>query len=404
MSARRSCRVILEHYSACPRLASRPLGLPWRRMRRSLWSARWSRRPARRPSSAATTARACSSGRTRSTPPAGCSAAASSCACSTTARRASRNAALYEQLIREEKRRPADRPVRLRGHADRGGEAERARRVMVNGAGPARAVHRRGPRYRVPERRSRMPPTAPALLEIAAEAGHPPALRPRARRRRPRARWPSGAARGRRGFTAGESRSTAPGIADFAAQVAKARAAQAEAWIAFGDVRDAAEMVKTFQRAGLRAARFSSRSGAARSEASSRWSGRTPSSAWARSSSMRASRAGQRAFAKAFAAKWIGAARACRPPRATSPARCSRRRCAAPAALDQEKLRAALAELETRHRARRVPVTPDSGAQIGGAAGGGADPQGPARRAGARRARRAALSALGERTLTSDEQ
>jgi branched-chain amino acid transport system substrate-binding protein len=50
------------------------------------------------------------------------------------------------------------------------------------------------------------------------------------------------------GFVPGEIELYRPGTLDFTVQVAKARAAQAEAWIAFGDVRDAAEMVKTFKR------------------------------------------------------------------------------------------------------------------------------------------------------------
>jgi branched-chain amino acid transport system substrate-binding protein len=51
-----------------------------------------------------------------------------------------------------------------------------------------------------------------------------------------------------KGSSAGDVESYRPGTLDFAAQVAKARAAKADAWIAFGDVRDAAEMVKTFKR------------------------------------------------------------------------------------------------------------------------------------------------------------
>jgi len=50
------------------------------------------------------------------------------------------------------------------------------------------------------------------------------------------------------GASAGDVESYRPGTLDFAAQVTKARAAKADAWIAFGDVRDAAEMVKTFKR------------------------------------------------------------------------------------------------------------------------------------------------------------
>jgi branched-chain amino acid transport system substrate-binding protein len=50
------------------------------------------------------------------------------------------------------------------------------------------------------------------------------------------------------GLAPGEVMVYKGGTRDFEPQVAKARAAQAEAWIAFGQVNDAAEMVKTFRR------------------------------------------------------------------------------------------------------------------------------------------------------------
>src|ERR1043165_177008 len=59
---------------------------------------------------------------------------------------ATRNASLYEQLIRE----GADLLIGPSGTAATllaAPAAERARRVFINGAGPGRAVHRRAPRF-----------------------------------------------------------------------------------------------------------------------------------------------------------------------------------------------------------------------------------------------------------------
>ncbi|HEV3010927.1 MAG TPA: ABC transporter substrate-binding protein, partial [Burkholderiales bacterium] len=126
-------------------------------------------------------------------------------------------------------------------------EAERARRVMVNGADPSAAVHSRPGRYVF---QTAMPYSAYGLgvLQVAATtdlrrlfivARDDAASREMAEATRNAAA---------NGFVPGELELYRPGTLDFAAQVAKARAANADAWIAFGDVRDAAEMVKTFKR------------------------------------------------------------------------------------------------------------------------------------------------------------
>ncbi len=126
-------------------------------------------------------------------------------------------------------------------------EAERARRVMVNGAGPAAVVHSRPGRYVF---QACVPYAVYGLdvLPVAASvdlsklfilARDDAASREMAEATRNAAL---------NGFAPGEIEIYRPGTVDFAPQVAKARAAQAEAWIAFGDVRDAAEMVKTFKR------------------------------------------------------------------------------------------------------------------------------------------------------------
>ena len=219
---------------------------------RSSWSARWSRRPARTPSSPPTTARRCCCGRTRSTPPAACSGGASSCACSTTAPTRCARGELYEQLIHDEKVDLLIGPfgsaatllaaARGRARAARAGQRRRRRRRRCTARAPryvfqtARSVRRLRRRRAA---RSRPRRTAAALFILARDD---PASREMAEAR--------ARAAAQRASRRARSRSTAPARVDFAPQVAKARAAQAEAWIAFGDVRDAADMVKTFKKLG----------------------------------------------------------------------------------------------------------------------------------------------------------
>lgn len=126
-------------------------------------------------------------------------------------------------------------------------EAERARRVMVNGAGPAAAIHSRPGRWVF---QTAVPYAAygRGVLEVAGAAE----MRRLFILAREDAASTEMAEATRNGagsaFSAGDVASYRPGTLDFAAQVAKAREARAQAWIAFGDVRDAAEMVKTFKR------------------------------------------------------------------------------------------------------------------------------------------------------------
>ncbi len=154
---------------------------------------------------------------------------------------------LYKQLIDEK----ADLLIGPYGSAATllaGSEAERARRVLVNGGGAAGAVHSRGPRYVF---QATMPYSSYGIgvLELAVEDGaatlfilardDPPsremaeATRDRAVKRQLKVAPIA--------FYAGQ-------LSDFATQVALARDAQAEAWIAFGEARDSADMLRTFKR------------------------------------------------------------------------------------------------------------------------------------------------------------
>ena len=155
---------------------------------------------------------------------------------------------LYAQLIRDEKVDLLVGPYGSAATLVAASEAERGRRVMVNGAGPAAAVHARAPRYLF---QSALPYAAygSGALQTAMEAG----LRrifivsrdDVASREAAEALRSAAAAQD---LLVSPLEVYKPGTLDYAVQVARARAAQAEAWIAFGDVRDAAEMVKTFRR------------------------------------------------------------------------------------------------------------------------------------------------------------
>lgn len=162
------------------------------------------------------------------------------------ASRAARAAEVYAQLIRE----GADLLIGPYGSAATivsAAEAERARRVMINAAGPASAVQAQKPQYvfqsAVPYR-----VYGHRVLEAAAEAGYrrlfviardDPASREMAE---------GTLSAAGKDFAALELAFYRAGSDDFGSHVARARAAQAQAWIAFGDARDGAEMVKTFKR------------------------------------------------------------------------------------------------------------------------------------------------------------
>lgn len=160
---------------------------------------------------------------------------------------AARAGALYAQLIREK----ADALIGPYGTAATlvaAAEAESARRVLVSGAGWSRAIHKRAPRYVF---QSAVPYNAygTPVLELARQAGLKRAFI--LARDDPASTEMAAAALGaarRLGLEAPPVVSYGGGTDDFALQVKAAQAAGAEAWIAFGEVHDAAEMVKTFRK------------------------------------------------------------------------------------------------------------------------------------------------------------
>ena len=277
------------------------------------------------------------------------------------ASRASFAAPLYERLVREEKADLLIGPYGSAATLIAAAEAERSQRVMINAAGQAPLTHARAPRYLFQS----TPPYSSygrGILQVAAEAGY--------RRLFILARDDAGSlemaeathAEAQKDFQSAAVEVYRPGTVDFAAQVARARAAQAEAWIAFGDGRDAAEMVKTFKRLNYAPLLFFAR-GASEPRFIALVGQDAEFALGAVDFDPRV-RESARAFAKAFAARWdatpgLAAAQGYTAGVVLAAAVSSA------AGLDQEKLRSALAQVEVSTPLGTYKVSAKNGAQIG---------------------------------------
>ena len=239
-------------------------------------------------------------------------------------------------------------------------EAERARRVMVNGAGPAAAPHTRAPRYLFQS----AAPYAALRHASAGKSGSGGLRRSSSWRAtiRPRARRPPRHAT-RRGAEARAEpdRGLSPG---------HARLCGAGRWGARGAGRGLDRIRRRARRRGdgedLQEAGTTRRRFFAQGRptpGSSRWWGRTPNGASARRTSTRAStgfaRVCQGLHASGAAPAW-----GCRRPRAMPPAACWAPRCAPPARCRRRGTpRSPISSCRRLGRSSRV--APDSGAQIG---------------------------------------
>ena len=240
-------------------------------------------------------------------------------------------------------------------------EAESARRVMVNGAGPAAVVHSRPARY-VFQAAVPYASYGSGVLSVAAAADMRRLFivaRDDAASLEMAEATRTAAANG---FIPGEVERYRPATLDFAPQVAKARAAKADAWIAFGDVRDAAEMVKTFKRLDYAPALFFAL-GAAHPRFIALLGQDAEFSLGAVEFDPRLGDPA-RDFATAYAARWTV------PPRLAAAEGYTAGAVLAAAVrsagtLDQEKVRSALAGLELETPLGRYRVSPENGAQIG---------------------------------------
>ena len=155
---------------------------------------------------------------------------------------------LYERLIRDERCDLLIGPMGSAATLGAAMTAERNRRVLVNATGAIRATQKGNARY-VFQIAAPYSAYGAGVLEIARSMGYrrlaifarqDPASREMAARLKEEATAA--------GLQAAEPEVYGIGTTDFGAQVEKARASNAEAWVAFGLVRDAADMVKSFRK------------------------------------------------------------------------------------------------------------------------------------------------------------
>lgn len=156
---------------------------------------------------------------------------------------------LYTQLIEQERADLLIGPFGGAASVAAAAVAERARRILINATGVTRGVQRADWRYvfQVPAPAAEYGTGALALARAAGHsrlqvvARNEPLAREAAERLAAQA-----AASGLQAVV----QAVTPGTTDYAAQIAAARARDAEAWIAFGRAEDAAEMVIALKRAG----------------------------------------------------------------------------------------------------------------------------------------------------------
>jgi len=244
--------------------------------------------------------------------------------------------------------------------------AERAGRVMVNGAGASGAIHKRGLRYvfqlatpyaeygaGVPAVASQWKTGKLFLLArddpIAREMADALALE---------------AARLR--VTASRVATFPLDTLEFDAYVRQAQADQATTWVAFGSARDAANMVISFKRLGYAPAMFVAR-GAEQADFIRRVGQDAEYAIGIAAWTPRMRTPGNEAFVRAYRARWsadpdLAAAQGYSAGRVLEAA--VRRA----DSLDQERLRSALAQLDTETPLGRFRVQPETGQQIAGQA------------------------------------
>jgi branched-chain amino acid transport system substrate-binding protein len=239
-------------------------------------------------------------------------------------------------------------------------EAERARRVLLNGAGPARAVHRRSPRY-VFQVAAPYAAYGSGILELVRQAGCS-RLMILARQDAASGEMAEGTYAAGRTSGAGPERFS-NGESAFAPFIEKARAAGLQAWIAFGEPREAADMIIAFRRSGYAPPVFFA-SGTPQAQFRSLVGRDAERSFGIVRYDPRLTTPGNAAFARAYAARWKsapGAAAAEGYAAATVLAEAVRRA----GTLEQEALRTVLSTAEIDTVLGRYRVDPANGEQAG---------------------------------------
>jgi branched-chain amino acid transport system substrate-binding protein len=258
---------------------------------------------------------------------------------------ASRGGPLYVQLIGEHKAEALIGPYGTAATMIASAEAETARRVMVSGAGWSRAIHKRAPRFVF---QASVPYAAygGAAMAMAKEEGNVSAAI--LARDDPADREMAAGAKEsalKLGIKSDEILVYSGGTSNFEPQAIDAQAADVQAWIAFGEVRDAAEMVRTLKRLGY-APRFFFVRGASNPALVSLVGQDAEFALGATAYDPRFATPGNDRFVKSYTAKWSGAPGAAAAEgyaAATVLAEGIRRA----GTTDAEKLRAALGSLST---------------------------------------------------------
>lgn len=252
---------------------------------------------------------------------------------------------LYEKLIRENKVELLIGPFGSAATLGAAGAAERERRVLMNATGAARAVQKPTFRY-VFQTVAPLAAWGTGALEIARAQGLKRLVLlarddPTSREMASRAREAALA----QAFVVGEVEVYSTATDEFGAQVMRARADGAEAWIAFGLPQDAAEMVKTFRKTGY-APRLFAAQGAASSDFLKRVGQDAELALGIAAYDPRARTRGNAEFVRDYAAKWSaepGALAA----EGYAAAKVLEEAVRRAGSLDTDRLREALAALET---------------------------------------------------------
>jgi len=183
------------------------------------------------------------------------------------------------------------------------GEAQRGRKVMVNGSGPAQAVQEGSNRFLF-QTGSAYARRGEGVLQVVRKAGFT-RLYIVARQDLP-AQEIAEATRVEalaQGFMVPPVETYSPYTADFTAHVDRALREKAQAWIAFAEARDAADMIKTFRKTGYAPQLFFARRAAQPAFVAA--VGQDAESTLAEVDyDPRLARPGNAEFAKAYTARW----------------------------------------------------------------------------------------------------
>ena len=269
---------------------------------------------------------------------------------------------LYEQLMLEHKADLLIGPLGSAATLGTAAIAERNRRVLMNATGASRLVHKSGFRY-VFQSATPLAAYGIAALELARSNGLKRVMLlarddPTSREIAVQAREGAAAL----GLAVGEVEIYPAGTDFFAPQVARARSAGVEGWIAFGLPQDAVEMVKSLRKLGF-APRLFIAQGAADPEFIKRVGQDAEYAVGVSAYERAAATRGNAEFVAGYAKKW-SAEPGLLAAEGYAAAKVLEEAVRRAGSIDQEKLREALAALETE-----TPLGPykvdRSGAQTG---------------------------------------